>query len=68
MKTRKAVGSDEISIEVWKCLGEFGIKWLTKLFTRFGKAIRYLMNGGRVLWYLCIKTKVTYKTAQIIEE
>ena len=34
MKTRKAVGSNEIPIEVWKCLGEFGIKWLTKLFNR----------------------------------
>ena len=34
MKTRKAVGSDEIPIEVWKCLGEFGIKWLTKLFNK----------------------------------
>ena len=34
MKTRKAVGPDEIPIEVWKCLGEFGIKWLTKLFNK----------------------------------
>ena len=34
MKTRKAVGPDEIPIEVWKCLGEFGIKWLTELFNK----------------------------------
>ena len=34
MKTRKAVGPNEIPIEVWKCLGEFGIKWLTKLFNK----------------------------------
>ena len=34
MKTRKTVGPDEIPIEVWKCLGEFGIKWLTKLFNK----------------------------------
>ena len=25
MKTRKAVGSNAIPIEVWKCLGEFGV-------------------------------------------
>ena len=34
MKTRKAVGPDAIPIEVWKCLGEFGVKWLTKLFNK----------------------------------
>ena len=25
MKTRNAVGPDAIPIEVWKCLGEFGV-------------------------------------------
>ena len=34
MKKKKAVGSDAISIEVWKCVGEFGVKWLTKLFNK----------------------------------
>ena len=34
MKTRNAVGPDAIPIEVWKYLGEFGIKWLTKLFDK----------------------------------
>ena len=32
MKCGKAVGPDDIPIEVWKCLGEQGITWLTKLF------------------------------------
>ncbi|KAL0906290.1 hypothetical protein M5K25_024773 [Dendrobium thyrsiflorum] len=32
MKCGKAVGPDDIPIEVWKCLGEDGISWLTKLF------------------------------------
>ena len=31
MKTRKAVGSDTIPIEVWKCLGEVTVRWLTNL-------------------------------------
>ena len=34
MKTRKVVGSDAIPIKVWKCHGEFGVKWLTKLFNK----------------------------------
>ena len=34
MKTKKAVGLDAIPIEVWKCLGEFEVKWLTKLFNK----------------------------------
>ncbi|KAM1919388.1 hypothetical protein ACFX15_023329 [Malus domestica] len=37
MKHRKAVGSDDIPIEVWKVLGETGIVWLTDLFNRILK-------------------------------
>lgn len=32
MENGKAVGPDGIPIEVWKCLGEEGVLWLTKLF------------------------------------
>ncbi|KAM1283242.1 hypothetical protein ACFX2J_026125 [Malus domestica] len=32
MKHRKAIGPDDIPIEVWKVLGETGITWLTDLF------------------------------------
>ncbi|WVZ49924.1 hypothetical protein U9M48_001239 [Paspalum notatum var. saurae] len=32
MKGGKAVGPDAISIEVWRCLGDIAIAWLTKLF------------------------------------
>jgi hypothetical protein len=32
MKGGKAIGSDEISIEVWRSLGEVAIIWFTKLF------------------------------------
>ena len=34
MKTRKAIGPDAIPIEVWKCLGKVGIRWLTNLFNK----------------------------------
>ena len=34
MKTDKAVGPDELPVEVWKCMGEMGTKFLTRLFNR----------------------------------
>ena len=34
IKNGKAVGPDELSVEVWKCMGEMGIKFLTRLFNR----------------------------------
>jgi hypothetical protein len=32
MKTNKALGPDDIPIEIWRCLGDIVIVWLTKLF------------------------------------
>ena len=32
MGRNKAVGPDDIPIEAWKCLGDWGIDWLTRLF------------------------------------
>ena len=32
MKRGKAVGPDDIPVEVWKCLGQRGIEWLTNFF------------------------------------
>ena len=34
MKKDKAAGSDELPVEFWKCMGEMGIKFLTRLFNR----------------------------------
>ena len=34
MKKGKAVGPNELPIEVWKCMGEMEIKFLTRLFNR----------------------------------
>ena len=34
MKKGKAVGPDELPVEVWKCMAEMGIKFLTRLFNR----------------------------------
>jgi len=32
MTNGKVEGPDQIPVEVWKCLGEEGLKWLAKLF------------------------------------
>ena len=34
MKNGKVVGPDDIPVEVWKCLGEIALKFLTKLYNR----------------------------------
>ena len=34
MKKGKAAGPDELPVEVWKCMGKMGIKFLTRLFNR----------------------------------
>ncbi|KAK3562612.1 hypothetical protein QTP86_002148, partial [Hemibagrus guttatus] len=34
MKSGKAVGPDDIPVEVWKCLGEAGVEFLANLFNR----------------------------------
>ena len=34
MKNVKAVGPDDIPVEVWKCLGEIALEFLTKLYNR----------------------------------
>ena len=34
MKKGKAVGPDELPVEVWKSMGKMGIKFLTRLFNR----------------------------------
>ena len=33
-KKGKAVGPDELPVEIWKCMGKMGIKFLTRLFNR----------------------------------
>ena len=34
LNSRRAVGPDDIPVEVWKCLGESALKFLTKLYNR----------------------------------
>ena len=38
MKSKKAVGPDNIPIEVWRCLGQSGLRWLTDLFNKIWRS------------------------------
>ena len=50
MKNRKAVGPDDIPVEVWKCLGEIALEFLTKLYNRTLESEREIRenDGERV--------------------
>ncbi len=43
IKVGKACGSDGIPIEEWKCLGDMGVTWLTKLFNK-------ILNSNKNAW------------------
>ena len=47
MKKAKAVGPDELPLEVWKWMGEMGIKFLTRLFNRLLVGERMPEERGR---------------------
>lgn len=49
MSNDKAVGPDNIHIEVWKSLGYRGIVWLTKHFNETMRTKKCRMNGEETL-------------------
>ena len=48
MKGGKAMGLDGTPVEVWRCLGDRAIVWLTKLFNLIFGQTRCLKHGGEV--------------------
>jgi len=44
MKAGKAVGPDGIPVELWKCIGEEGLEWLTDLFNVIFKIAKMLQE------------------------
>jgi len=40
IKSGKSVGPDLISMKIWKCLGEEGLDWLTKLFNIIFRTVK----------------------------
>ena len=59
MKNGKAVGPDDIPVEVWKYLGESALKFLTKLYNRTMESERMPEE-----W----RTRVTYRAVVTTEE
>lgn len=45
MKSGKAGGSDNIAVQVWKCLGERAVDFLSGCFTQSRKVRECLRNG-----------------------
>jgi hypothetical protein len=57
MKIGKALGPDDISIEVWRCLGYIAIVWLTKLFNIIFRSNKMLDEWRRSILILIFKNK-----------
>ena len=62
MKNGKAVGPDDIPVEVWKCLGEIALEFPTKLYNRTMESDR-MPDEWRdsILIPLLSRTRVTYR-------
>ncbi|KAK3542720.1 hypothetical protein QTP70_000097 [Hemibagrus guttatus] len=70
MKSGKAVGPDDIPVEVWKCLGEAAVEFLASLFNR---VIENLEKANeRVpreeLWYCMRKSGVAEKYVRVVQD
>ncbi|KAH1220391.1 LINE-1 retrotransposable element ORF2 protein [Glycine max] len=57
MSNGKAVGPDNIPIEVWKTLGDRGLEWLTKLFNEIMRSKRMPEEWRRSTLVLIYKNK-----------
>ena len=69
MKKGKAVGPDELPVEVWKCMGKMEIEFLTRLFNRLLMGEKMPEEWRRsVLISQSIKTKRTNSAVETTEE
>ena len=68
MKKGKAVGPDELPVEVWKCMGEMGIKFLTRLFNRLLIGERMPEEWRRSVLIPILKTKGTHSAVETTKE
>jgi hypothetical protein len=57
MKTDKALGPDNIPIEVWRCLRDIAIVWLTKLFNIIFRSNKMSDEWRRNILVLIFKNK-----------
>ncbi|KAK3542631.1 hypothetical protein QTP86_031324 [Hemibagrus guttatus] len=79
MKSGKAVGPDDIPVEVWKCLGEAAVEFLASLFNRVLESERMpeewrrsVLAYDRVpreeLWYCMRKSGVAEKYVRVVQD
>ena len=68
MKKGKAVGPDEFPVEVWKCIGEIGIKFLTRLFNRLLMGERMPEEWRRSVLIPIYKNKGMHSLVETTEE
>ncbi|KAK3537219.1 hypothetical protein QTP70_003376 [Hemibagrus guttatus] len=70
MKSGKAVGPDDIPVEVWKCLGEAAVEFLTSLFNRVLENLEkaYDRVPREELWYCMRKSGVAEKYIRVVQD
>ncbi|KAK3533160.1 hypothetical protein QTP70_012245 [Hemibagrus guttatus] len=70
MKSGKAVGPDDIPVEVWKCLGEAAVEFLTSLFNRVLENLEkaYDRMPREELWYCMRKSGVAEKYVRVVQD
>ena len=68
IKNGKAVGPDELPVEVWKYMGEMGIKFLTRLFNRLLMGERMPEEWRRSMLIQIYKKKGTHSAVKTTKE
>ncbi|KAK3524913.1 hypothetical protein QTP86_011514 [Hemibagrus guttatus] len=70
MKSGKAVGPDDIPVEVWKCLGEAAVEFLASLFNRVLENLEeaYDRVPREELWYCVRKLGVAEKYVRVVQD
>ena len=61
MKGGKSMGPDGIPIEVWRCLGDRAIVWLTKLFNLIFRSNKMPEEWRRSILVPIFKTRAMFK-------
>ncbi|KAK3515337.1 hypothetical protein QTP70_017194, partial [Hemibagrus guttatus] len=70
MKSEKAVGTDDIPVEVWKYLGEAAVEFLASLFNRVLENLEkaYDRVPREELWYCMRKSGVAEKYVRVVQD
>ncbi|KAK3567386.1 hypothetical protein QTP86_019890, partial [Hemibagrus guttatus] len=70
MKSGKAVGPDDIPVEVWKCLGEAAVEFLANLFNRVLENLEkaYDRVPREELWCCMKKSGVAEKYVRVVQD